>query len=331
MTRPPGRMCNSNKIDMKGNGMAVYLVTGGAGFIGSHIVEALSRRGDCARVLDNFTTGKRANLAHLPDVEVIEGDIRDTAMVSEAMAGVDYVIHQAALVSVMQSMADPTTTHDVNATGTLNLLKAAQEVGVKRFVLASSCAVYGDNDDLPLNETSAPRPLSPYAASKLIGEVYCQTFQRAYGVPTVCLRYFNVYGPRQDPDSEYAAVIPKFAQRMKHGQSPIIYGDGQQTRDFVHVSNVACANLLACERDEAIGQVLNVASGCEVTLLDLIAAFGELCHAQFIPQFEPARPGDIRRSRGDNMKSAALLDFRPSIALTDGLKRLLNNDCTSVN
>ena len=304
--------------------MAVYLVTGGAGFIGAHIAEALIRRGDSVRVLDNFTTGKRANLAHLPDVEVVEGDIRDTARVCQAMARADYVIHQAALVSVTQSMADPATTHDVNVTGTLNLLTAAREEGVKRFVLASTCAVYGDTDDLPLKETSAPRPLSPYAASKLIGEVYCQMFQRAYGVPTVCLRYFNVYGPRQDPNGEYAAAIPRFLQRMKQDLPPLIYGDGLQTRDFVYVSDVVRANLLACEREEAAGQVLNVTSGRDVSLLELADTLNEVCHTHFTPRLEPARAGDIRHSRGDGTRLAAVLGFQPAISLLAGLQQMLS-------
>jgi UDP-glucose 4-epimerase len=304
--------------------MATYLVTGGAGFIGAHIAEALIRRGDRVRVLDNFTTGKRANLARLPDVEVVEGDIRDTAVVRRAMAGAEYVIHQAALVSVTQSMADPATTHDVNATGTLNLLTAARDTGVKRFVLASSCAVYGDNDALPLEETSTPRPLSPYAASKLTGEVYCQMFHRAYGVPAVCLRYFNVYGPRQDPNGEYAAVIPKFLQRIKQGLPPIIYGDGLQTRDFVYVSDIVRANLLACEREEAAGQVLNVAGGREVSLLDLAAAVNELCQTHFTPRFEPARAGDIQRSRGAGTRLAAVLGFQPATPLMAGLRQMVN-------
>ncbi len=304
--------------------MAVYLVTGGAGFIGAHIAEVLSRRGESVRVFDNFTTGKRANLAHLSDVEVIEGDIRDAAMVCQAMAGADYVIHQAALVSVTQSMADPAATHDVNVTGTLNLLKAAREESVKRFVLASSCAVYGDNADLPLKEMSAPRPLSPYAASKLIGEVYCQMFHRAYGVPTVCLRYFNVYGLRQDPNGEYAAVIPKFLQRIMQGLPPTIYGDGLQTRDFVHVSDVVRANLLACEREEAVGQVFNVASGREVSLLELVDTLNELCHTHFTPRLEPARTGDIRHSRGDGTRLAIELGFQPAISLMAGLQQTLS-------
>jgi UDP-glucose 4-epimerase len=208
--------------------MTLYLVTGGAGFIGSHIVEALVERGQKVRVLDNFSTGSHDNLQNVApnSVEIIEGDILDLDKVRRAMDGVSYVLHEAAVVSVPQSMVDPLGTHVVNVTGTLNVLAAAREVGAKRVVLASSCAVYGDNDTLPLQETAPPRPLSPYAASKLAGEVYCQAFFSAYDLPTVCLRYFNVFGPRQQPDGDYAAIIPKFIERMQAGVSLTIYGDG---------------------------------------------------------------------------------------------------------
>ena len=306
--------------------MALYLVTGGAGFIGSHLVEALARRGDQVRVLDNFSSGQRANLRHLaPDFQslvVIEGDVRDADAVQLAMEDVDYVLHEAALVSVPQSMVDPQTAHAVNVTGTLNVLVAAREANVKRMVLASSCAVYGDNDDLPLRETSATKPMSPYAASKLIGEVYCQLFYRAYGLPTTCLRYFNVYGPRQNPDGDYAAVVPKFVQRMKAGQPPIIYGDGLQTRDFVHVSDIVRANLLACDRDEAIGQIFNVASGRASSLLDLVEALNHSRAARLEPIFEPARAGDIRDSVGSCERIAAALGFKIETPLAVGLAQL---------
>jgi UDP-glucose 4-epimerase len=231
-------------------------------------------------------------------------------------------MHHAAMVSVPQSMADPTATHEINVTGTLNLLLAARQCRVKRFVLASSCAVYGDNDDLPLKETSATIPLSPYAASKLMGEMYCQTFYRAYGVPTVCLRYFNVFGPRQDPNGDYAAVIAKFASRLRNGQAPIIYGDGTQTRDFVHVSDVVRANLLACEAEAAIGQVLNVASGQGVSLLDLVDTLNRLGNTQFSAQFAAPRAGDIGHSEGDAGQIAALLGFRIEMPLARGLRQL---------
>lgn len=308
--------------------MTIYTVTGGAGFIGSHIADALLKRGETVRVLDNFSTGKRANVEYLKTQDnhnrltVIEGDVREMDAVSRAVTGADYLIHQAALVSVPQSIAEPATTHAVNVSGVLNLLTAARESHVRRVVLASSCAVYGDNEALPLRETSQTKPLSPYAASKLIGEVYYQTFYRAYGVPTVCLRYMNIYGPRQDPNGEYAAVIAKFAHRMRAGQAPIIYGDGLQTRDFVHVSDVVRANLLVCERDEAIGQVFNVASGRGISLLDLVDILNELYHTDFRPHFEPPRAGDIRHSRGDGALIAAQLGFTPQLPLLEGLKQL---------
>jgi UDP-glucose 4-epimerase len=303
--------------------MAHYLVTGGAGFIGSHIAAALAARGDDVRVFDNFSTGKHSNLAQVPQAEIVEGDLRDRAAVARAVNGMNYVLHHAAMVSVPHSMSDPVSTDAVNVTGTLHVLEAARQAGVQRVVLASSCAVYGDNDELPLKEISQTRPLSPYAASKLTGEILCQTYYRAYGLPTVCLRYFNIYGPRQDPNGEYAAVIPKFAQRLKTGQSPTVFGDGTQTRDFVHVSDVVRANLLACERDGAIGQVLNVASGRGTSLLDLISTLNDLLGASIGPEFAPARSGDIRHSRGDGALIATTLGFRPEMNLVDGLKTII--------
>ncbi len=299
--------------------MALYLVTGGAGFIGSHIVEMLVNRGAQVRVLDNFSTGKRINLEHLSGLDFVEGDIRDPELVRAATRDVDYVIHQAALVSVTQSVAEPRTCHAVNVTGTLNVLEAAREFKVQRVVMASSCAVYGDNAELTLRETSTTGPLSPYAASKLIGEIYCQTFQRAYGVPTVCLRYFNIYGTRQDPNGEYAAVIPKFAQRLKSGQAPIIFGDGHQTRDFVHVSDVVRANLLACESEAAIGQVFNVATGRGVSLLELVDTLNQILGTTIQPMFDAPRPGDIMHSLGDAGRLYAAARFRPTVSLAEGL------------
>jgi UDP-glucose 4-epimerase len=317
--------------------MALYLVTGGAGFIGSHLVEALVERGNHVRVLDNFSTGKRENLQPLisnfssPALQVIEGDIRNLDSVGQAMNGVEYVLHHAAIVSVPQSMADPAATHAVNVTGTLNVLMAARQANVRRVVLASSCAVYGDNDNLPLKEAAPPRPLSPYAASKLAGEMYCQTFFAAYGLPAVCLRYFNIYGPRQNPAGDYAAVIPKFSERIRAGQPPVIYGDGQQTRDFVHVSDVVRANLLACEREQAIGQVFNIASGQRVSLLGLIDTFNKLQGAQFEPQFKPERAGDIRHSAGDGERIASLLGFRPQMSLENGLRQFVAPETGRLN
>jgi nucleoside-diphosphate-sugar epimerase len=313
----------------------MYLVTGGAGFIGSHIVEELVRRGEQVRVLDNFSTGRRENLQHLhcaqaqvsaignrqSAIDIIEGDVRDLDTVRRAMRGADYVLHQAAMVSVPQSMADPATTHAVNVTGTLNILMAAREAEVKRVVLAGSCAVYGDNDDLPLVESAVPRPLSPYAASKLAGEVYCRTFASAYGLPTAALRYFNVFGPRQDPNSEYSAVIPKFITAMLRGGTPVIYGDGLQSRDFVFVANVVQANLLACERDEAVGQSINVASGSAITLLDLARDLAELTGTDAQPRFAPPRPGDIKHSSASIQLAGQSLGYEPAVGRREGLRR----------
>jgi nucleoside-diphosphate-sugar epimerase len=304
--------------------MATYLVTGGAGFIGSHIVEALRQRHETVRVFDNFATGKRRNLEHLSGIEILEGDVRDVDAVKRAVSGADYVLHLAALVSVPQSMSDPASTQAVNLTGTLNILTAAAAGRVRRIVLASSCAVYGDNDDLPLAETALTKPLSPYAASKLMAEIYCETYYRSFGLPTVCLRYFNIYGPRQDPNGEYAAAIPKFAQRMQHQQPPVIFGDGTQTRDFVHVSDVVRANLMACECESAVGQVFNIATGRGVSLLQLVTELNALQDTSFTPEFQPPRTGDIKHSRGDGGKAARLLQFVPATSLRDGLATLVS-------
>jgi UDP-glucose 4-epimerase len=303
------------------------LVTGGAGFIGSHLVDELVHRGARVRVLDNFGTGKRENLqisnvkSQMSDLEVIENDVRDLGAVRQATSGVEYVFHQAAMVSVPQSMTDPQTTHAVNVTGTLNVLLAAREAGVRRVVLASSSAVYGDNDDLPLKETAVPRPLSPYAASKLAGEVYCQTFSAAFGLPTVALRYFNVFGPRQDPNSQYSAAIPKFITALLRGEPPTIYGDGLQSRDFIYVANVAQANLLACERDQAIGQVMNVACGERRTLLDLHRDLTALIGTERPPLFAEPRAGDIKHSLASIDKITRLLNYQPIIDWREGLRR----------
>ena len=216
-------------------------------------------------------------------------------------------------------MSEPASTHAVNVTGTLNILTAAAARPVRRIVLASSCAVYGDNDDLPLAETARTKPLSPYAASKLMAEIYCETFYRSFELPTVCLRYFNIYGQRQDPSGPYAAAIPRFAQRMQHQQPPVIFGDGTQTRDFVHVSDVVRANLIACECESAVGQVFNIATGCGVSLLQLVAELNALQDASYAPEFQPPRIGDIQHSRGDGGKAARLLQFVPTTSLRDGL------------
>ena len=311
--------------------MSLFLVTGGAGFIGSHLVTDIIARGDDVRVLDNFSTGKREHVKLFCDnppsdrVTVSEGDVRDQALVEQLMEGVDYVLHLAAVVSVPQSMREPGLTNDINVNGTLNVLAAARKFNVKRVVFSSSCAVYGDNPQLPLSEQSVTQPLSPYAASKLIGEVYCQTYYRAYGLPTVCLRYFNIYGPRQDPNGDYAAVIPKFVQRLKAGQAPLVYGDGLQTRDFVYVSDVVRANLLACQHPQASGQVFNIASDQGTSLLDLADILSSLAPRSIRPQFAPARDGDIRHSRGDGTRAHTMLGFQPAIRLIEGLRQLYDS------
>lgn len=304
--------------------MSVYLVTGGAGFIGSHIVEELVRRGERVRVIDNLSTGRLENLAPLMRrIEMVEGDIRDLPTMRAAMKDVAYVLHEAAIVSVPRSIDDPMETHEVNTAGTLNALVAAREAGVKRLVLASSCAIYGDNDRLPLDEGETPRLLSPYAASKLAGENYCETFLASYALPTVALRYFNVFGARQNPKGDYAAVVPKFIARMRAGEPPIVFGDGEQTRDFVHVSNIVRANLAVCERPEAVGKVFNVASERRTSLLDLVATLNGLLGTDLAPIFQAERSGDIKHSVGSGARAARTLGFRVETQLAEGLRLML--------
>lgn len=302
--------------------MALYLVTGGAGFIGSHIVDELVRREQHVRVLDNFTTGKRENLASVLDrIELVEGDIRDLGTVRNAMQGVDYVLHQAALPSVPRSIADPLASHEVNATGTLNVLIAARDASVRRVVYASSSSVYGNSPTLPKHEGMPTNPLSPYAVSKLAGEEYCRAFYQVYGLPAVALRYFNVFGPRQDPTSQYSAVIPRFIAAMLRGEPPTIYGDGQQSRDFTYVANVVEANLLACKEDAAIGQVFNAALGGRVSLLGLVASLNKVLGSAIEPQFKAARAGDVKHSQADVAKFQQATGFHGQVELKEGLQR----------
>jgi nucleoside-diphosphate-sugar epimerase len=301
--------------------MSLYLVTGGAGFIGSHIVDELIRRGEQVRVLDNFFSGKRENLPVHDRLEIIEGDIRDRAVVARAMQNVDYVLHQAALPSVQRSVIDPQATNDVNVNGTLNLLTAARDEKVKRCVFASSSSVYGNSPTLPKHEDMPTQPLSPYAVSKLAGEAYCLAFHEVYGLPTVALRYFNVFGPKQDPNSEYSAVIPRFITAHLNGKAPTIYGDGLQSRDFTFVANVVTANLLACEREAAIGQVMNVACGEQYTLLDLQRALIDLIGSKVAPHFMPPRTGEVKHSMAAIERAAQLLDYQPNVNWQAGLKR----------
>jgi nucleoside-diphosphate-sugar epimerase len=297
-----------------------FLVTGGAGFIGGHLVRRLVGAGACVRVLDLFTTGRRENLADVLDrVELLDGDICDLQLVRQAVAGVEYVLHLAALVSVPESIEHPERNFEVNLCGTHTLLLAARDAGVRRLVFSSSCAVYGDHDP-PHHEELAPRALSPYAAAKLAGEQLCRAFTHVYGLPTVCLRYFNVFGPRQDPRGGYAAAIPQFIAALLEGRQPTIFGDGWQSRDFVYVANVVEANLRACGAAPAAGEVVNVGTGVETSLLDLLTILGGLAGRATNPQFHAPRPGDIRRSYGDIARATTLLGYQPAISLADGLR-----------
>jgi len=300
--------------------MARYLVTGGAGFIGSHLAAALRARGDQAVILDDFSTGKRANLERTGGAEVIEGSITDPPACARAVDGVDYVLHQAALPSVPRSIADPVRTDRVNLAGTLNLLTAARDAGVRRFVFASSSSVYGETAVSPKVETLPPAPRSPYAITKATAEQYCQAFHRFYGLETICLRYFNVYGPGQDPDSPYAAAIPIFIRRLCRGASPVVYGDGEQSRDFTHVANVVAANLAACGAPvEAAGEVFNCACGQPVALRHVAALIQRQLGTDLPLEHAPERPGDIRHSHADIGKARTVLGYGPVVGLEAGL------------
>ena len=308
--------------------MPRYLVTGGAGFIGSHIVSALLQRGAVVRVLDNFSSGKPENLDAVAvnssgRLEIIEGDVRDPAKVAEAVDHVDAVFHEAAFVSVPESMEKPQECFDVNVSATCLLFEMARKAGVRRVVIASSAAIYGDSDALPLTESILPRPLSPYAASKSAGELYASMYTSAFGLEVVALRYFNVYGPRQRPDSMYAAAVPIFIRRRLDGKPLTVFGDGRQTRDLIFVEDVARANLIAAEHPDAPGQVFNVCTGHETAILDLIAELDKVCYGAPSPVFAEPRPGDIYKSLGSPVKAHDVLGFSPQTSLADGLKATL--------
>ena len=307
-----------------------YLVTGGAGFIGSHIVRTLLEQGNSVRVLDNFSTGKRENLEDLTgrfdgnQLEVLEGDLRNLSHLEEAVRGIEVIFHQAAFVSVPQSMQEPQTCFDVNITGTSRLFDAARAAGVRRAVVASSAAIYGESDALPLDEETLPQPLSPYAVSKRVDEMYAELFTSSFGFDVVALRYFNVYGPRQRPDSMYAAAVPIFARRLLDGKPVTVFGDGGQTRDLINVHDVVRANLIASEHPEAPGKILNICTGAETRLLDLLDVMYELVPNASQPEFAPPRAGDIYRSVGNPQKAADLLGFRAEVSLVDGLKETVD-------
>jgi len=305
--------------------MSVFLVTGAAGFIGSHIAEALVVRGDTVRVLDNLSTGRRENLASFANhIELFEGDIRDAASVARAMKGVDYVIHQAALASVPLSVDSPLESHAACATGTLNILDQARRANVRRVVYASSSSLYGDQPTSAKRESDLPAPLSPYGAAKLSGEYYCRAAYHTYGLETVCLRYFNVFGPRQDPASPYSAVIPLFITAMLRGEAPIIYGDGRQSRDFTYVANIVHGNLLAVNAPGAEGLALNIANGRATDLLTLISALNELLGTSIQPHFAPSRVGDIRDSMADITLARSALQYEPQVDFREGLERSID-------
>jgi nucleoside-diphosphate-sugar epimerase len=315
-------------------GLAGYLITGGGGFIGSNLTEALLRAGEDVRVLDDFSTGRRQNLDPAPAwaragggrFELLEGDVRLADTCRRALEGVDYVLHQAAIPSVPRSVQDPLTTNAVNVTGTLNLLLAARDAGAKRFVFASSSSLYGESDTLPKIETMPPAPISPYGLQKLAGETYCAIFHRLYGTPTVALRYFNVFGPRQDPGSQYSAVIPRFITALRDGGRPTIYGDGEQTRDFTFIANVVQANRKACVAPaEALGLAYNVACEERISLNDLLAVLSELTGKRPDPLYAPARPGDIKHSLADIARARELLGYAPEIDLREGLRRTVES------
>lgn len=304
----------------------MYLVTGGCGFIGSHLCEALVARGDRVRVLDNLSSGYEHNLAAFRHhVEFMRGDVRDQAALRSAMQGVKHVFHEAALVSVFDSVERPLDNHEINVTGTLNVLIAAREAGVKRLLVASSAAIYGNSPELPKREDMLPGPESPYGLAKIAKEYYLSIFASLYGVETISLRYFNVYGPRQDPKSMYSGVISKFSDVVRAGQNPTVFGDGEQTRDFVFVKDVVAANLLAMAAPHlGHGEVFNVATGHRTSLLDLLAALRDLTGRPFEIQFKPARAGDIRHSVADVSRARDLLGFTARYTIRDGLSALLS-------
>ena len=300
--------------------MAQYLVTGGAGFIGSHLSEELIRRGEQVRVVDSLITGKRENLAHLPAVEFIHGDLADPGVAKRAVTGVDYVLHQAAIPSVPRSVKDPLTSNRANVDATLNVLLASRDAGVRRLVFAASSSAYGDTPTLPKHENMPTNPLSPYALQKVIGEEYLRMFTRLYGLETVSIRYFNVFGPRQDPSSPYSGVISVFATALLENRPPTIFGDGNQTRDFTYVANVVDGVLRACEAPKASGEIINVATGGRISLNQLFEEMRKLVGGSVTPVYQESRKGDVRDSQADIGKARALLGYEPIVSFEDGLR-----------
>ncbi len=305
-----------------------FVVTGAAGFIGSHIAERLLRNGQRVRVIDNLLTGKRENLEYLKslngDLSITVGSITDLETLQSLFRGVDYILHQAALPSVPRSIADPLETHRHCVTGTLNVLIAARDNGVKRVIYAASGSAYGNRSDGAKTESLLPAPISPYGAAKLLGEYYNAVFTHSYGLETVALRYFNVFGPRQDPLSTYAAAIPKFINTMLQGERPTIFGDGWQSRDFTYVDNVVQGNLLACRAPAAVGETINLAAGGRVVINDLVAQLNDILGSDLAPIHAAPRPGDILHSQADISKARQLLGFEPAVDFTEGLRRAVD-------
>jgi UDP-glucose 4-epimerase len=307
-------------------GDRLALVTGGAGFIGSHLVDRLARDGWRVRVLDDFSSGREANLAAAGEaVELVRGDVCDAAALDRCARGAEVIFHEAAVASVPRSVAEPVRTHEVNATGTLLVLEAARRAGVRRVVFAASSAAYGDSPALPKVETMPPIPLSPYALQKWMAEAYCGLYAGLYGLETVALRYFNVFGPRQDPKSEYAAVIPRFVTACLAGEAPVVYGDGEQTRDFTFVEDAVEANVLAADAPGASGAMVNVAGGRRVSLNEILTLVAELTGTAVRPRYEPARAGDVRDSVADLARARAVLGFEPAVDLREGLRRTIES------
>ena len=305
--------------------MGVYAVTGGAGFIGSNIVEELLRRNETVKVIDNFSTGKRENIKAFKDrIEIIDADLATAPNLSQLLNGVDYVIHQAAIPSVPKSIIDPMRSHEANVNGTLRLLLACRDAGVKRLVYASSSSLYGDSPTLPKNEAMLPNPLSPYGAQKLFGELYCQVFTKAYGLETVSLRYFNVFGPRQDATSQYSGVLALFIPAVLQDRRPTIYGDGLQSRDFTYVQNVVEANLLACHVPGNAGQVFNVACGERITVNSMLQQINAILNRTIEPVYAEARAGDIKHSQADITRAKEHLGYEPKVSFEEGLRRTIH-------
>lgn len=300
-----------------------YLVTGGAGFIGSNIVKELLSKNEKVTILDNFSTGRRDNIVPFmqdDNFTLIEGDLRSFHIVRQAVKGVDYILHQGALPSVPRSINDPITSNDVNVLGTLNVLEAAKESGVKRVIYASSSSVYGNSEILPKVEDMPINPLSPYAISKYTAEKYCQIYTQLYNLETVCLRYFNVFGPNQDPNSQYSAVIPKFIKMINNNEKPVIHGDGLQSRDFTFVGNNVYANIQACTAENAIGKVFNIACGERYTLLQLVEEINKLLDKNIVPEFTSNRPGDVEHSMADITRAKQYLKYKVIHNFINGLK-----------